>query len=250
MFEIIKFIAWTDILDVLITFLIFYGIYLTIRGTRALQLLLGVGVFVVFRGMVEIMQLRALSFLFGKFFDVGLIFLIVLFQPEIRSGLTNLGQQRFWAIFEELESEEFIDRIVKTCEKLSRREVGGLIAIEREVGLKNYLQTGTEINSVVTADLLTTVFMSKGPLHDGAVIIQDNRITAAGCVFPLSDRTDLPASFGTRHRAAVGLAEETDALLVAISEETGEITLVFKNKYYQDISVEELEDHLFTHLNL
>lgn len=249
MFEVVRFIAWTDLLDLLITFFIFYGIYLTIRGTRALQLLLGIAVFVVFQVLADLLQLRSLNFLFGRFFDVGLIFLIVIFQPELRSGLTNLGQQRFWSFFEELESEEFIDRIVKASQKLSRREVGGLLAIEREVGLNSYLQTGTEIDSVVTTDLITTIFMSKGPLHDGGIIIQDNHITAAGCVFPLSDRTDLPGSFGTRHRAAVGLADETDALLIAISEETGEITLVFKNKFFQDISVEELEDYLFSYLN-
>lgn len=250
MFDIFRFIAWTDFLDILVTFLIFYGIYLSIRGTRALQILLGVAVFVLFRGIGEFLQLRLINLLFGRFFDVGLIFLVILFQPELRSGFTNLGQRRFWSLFEELESEEFINRIVRASQKLSRREVGALVAIEREVGLKNYLDTGTEIDSLVTTELLTTLFMSRGPLHDGAVIIRENKIKGAGCVFPLSDRTDLPSNFGTRHRAAVGLAEESDAVVIAISEETGEITLVYKRNIHTEIDIDDLEDYLYTYLNL
>ncbi len=250
MIDILRYITWTDLLDIIITFLIFYGIYLTIRGTRALQILLGVGLFILFRGLGELLNLHMLNFLFGRFFEVGLIFLIILFQPELRAGFTNLGRRRFWSFFEELESEELIDRIVKACKKFSRREVGGLIVLEKDVGLKNLLDTGTEINSLVTTELLTTIFMSKGPLHDGAVIIKDNKIVAAGCVLPLSDRTDLPANFGTRHRAAVGLAEESDAVIVSISEETGEITLTHKNNIHIGIDLEQLEDYLYTYMSL
>lgn len=248
--DLLRFISWTDVLDIAITFSIFYGIYLSIRGTRSLQIMLGVGLFVFFRGIGELLQLHMLNLLFGRFFDVGLIFLIILFQPELRAGFTNLGQRRFWSFFQELESEELINRIVRSSQKLSRREVGALVAIEREVGLKSYLDTGTEISSLVTTDLLTTIFMSKGPLHDGAVIIKDKKIIGAGCVFPLSDRTDLPASFGTRHRAAVGVAEETDAVVISVSEETGDITLVYQNNLHTEISESELEDLLYTYLNL
>jgi len=247
--EVLRFMAWTDVLDVFVVFLIFYGIYLSIRGTRALQIMLGLGLFVVFRGVGEVLNLRMLNVLFARFLDVGLIFVIILFQPELRSGFTNLGRRRFWALFEDLESEELINRIVRSCQKLSRREVGALIAIERDVGLKSYLDTGTEIDSLVTTDLLTTIFMSKGPLHDGAVVIKDNKILGAGCVFPLSDRTDLPSNFGTRHRAAVGIAEETDAVVISVSEETGSITLAHKRDLHVDVGVDELEDLLYTYLN-
>ena len=245
----LDYLTWINFLDIAITFLIFYGIYLSIKGTRALQLLIGVGLFVVFMGIADWFEFRALDLLFSKFFDVGLIFLIVVFHPEIRSGLANIGQHRFWSMFGELESEQIIDRVVKSCEKLSKREVGGLVAIEKEVGLKNYIKTGTELKSIVTTELLTSIFMSKGPLHDGAVIIQDNLVAAAGCIFPLSDRTDLPSAFGTRHRAAVGLGEESDAIIIAISEETGAVTVVHRHNFHHDIDMDELEDYIYTYLS-
>ncbi|MGM0381220.1 MAG: diadenylate cyclase CdaA [bacterium] len=243
------YLTWVNFLDIFITFLIFYGIYLSIKGTRALQLLIGIGLFVVFMGVADWFQLRSLDLLFSKFFDVGLIFLIVVFQPEIRSGLANIGQHRFWSLFGELESEQIIGQVVQSCEKLSKREVGGLIAIEKEVGLKNYVKTGTELNSKVSSELLMSIFMSKGPLHDGAVVIQDNLVAAAGCIFPLSDRTDLPSSFGTRHRAAVGLGEESDAIIISISEETGDLTVVYRHNYHHGIDIDELEDYIYTYLN-
>jgi diadenylate cyclase len=245
----IGFVSWIDILDIFLTYLIFYGIYLSIRGTRALQLLIGIGIFVVFMGLADWFQLRTIDLLFGKFFDVGLIFIIVVFYPEIRSGLANLGRHRFWNLFGDLEGEEIIGKVVKACESLSRREIGALIAIEKETGLKNYINTGTELNSRVTSELLLTIFMSKGPLHDGAIIIKDDHIVAAGCIFPLSDRSDLPASFGTRHRAAVGLGEESDAVIIAVSEETGSITVVYQKEYHTDIDEDELEDYLYMYLN-
>ena len=245
----IGFISWLDILDIVLTFLIFYAIYLSIRGTRALQLLIGIGIFVVFMGMADWFQLRTIDLLFGKFFDVGLIFIIVLFAPEIRSGLANLGQHRFWNLFGELESEQILDRVIKACGSLSRREIGALIAIEKETGLKNYIKTGTELNAGVSVELILSLFMSKGPLHDGAVVIKENQIAAAGCIFPLSDRSDLPTSFGTRHRAAIGLGEESDAVIISISEETGAVTVVYKNSYHHDLDLEELEDYLYRYLN-
>lgn len=244
----INWLGWTDVLDILITFFIFYGVYLSIRGTRALQLVLGIGIMTLFMGVVYWFRLRTLDFLFRNVWEIGLILLILVFQPEIRSGLANLGQHRIWSFFGELQSESLINAVIKSCESLSKREIGALIAIEQEVGLKNYIKTGTEVGSSVTAELLLTIFMSKGPLHDGGVVIKDNLIAAAGCIFPLSDRSDLPTEFGTRHRAAVGLAEESDAVVLVVSEETGSISLVHQNQVVSDIDIETLEDHLYMHL--
>lgn len=244
----IEWLGWTDVLDIVITFFIFYGVYLSIKGTRALQLILGIGIMVLFMGFVYAFQLRTLDFLFRNVWEIGLILLIVVFQPEIRSGLANLGQHRIWSFFGELQSESLINAITKSCESLSKREIGALIAIEQEVGLKNYVETGTEIGSSVSSELLLTIFMSKGPLHDGGVVIKDNVIAAAGCIFPLSDRSDLPTGFGTRHRAAVGLSEESDAVVLVVSEETGDISLVHQNQVVSDIDIETLEDHLYMHL--
>lgn len=242
-------LGWTDLFDILITTLIFYGVYLSIRGTRAVPLLMGVGVIALFGALADTFRLRTVDFLFrNMFLSVGLIFLIVVFQPEIRSSLANLGQRRFWSFLTELKSESLINALVNTCETLQKREIGALIAVEREVGLKSYIKTGTEVGSKVTPELLTTIFMSKGPLHDGGVIIQENTVAAAGCIFPLSDRSDLDNRFGTRHRAALGLGEETDAVIIVVSEETGSITFVYQSKYEPDLDLETLEDRLYEFL--
>jgi diadenylate cyclase len=201
-----------------------------------------------FGALAKSFRLRTLDFLFSNVWSVGLIFLAVVFQPEIRSGLANIGQRRFWPLFSELKSETIINTLIDATESLKKREVGALIAVEQEVGLKDYIETGTEINASLNSEILLTLFMSKGPLHDGGVVVRDNSLVGAGCIFPLSDRTDLTQQFGTRHRAAVGLGEESDAVIIVVSEETGEITFVYRSKIETDLTVEELEDLLYEHL--
>ncbi len=241
-------LTWTDVVDIVLVFLVIYAVYLTIRGTRAVPLLVGVTSIAFFGALADTLRLRTINFLFSNVWNVGLIFLAVVFQPEIRSGLANLGQRRFWPLFNELKSESVIATLTKACESLKKREIGALIAFEQDVGLKDYAQTGTEINATLDADLLMTVFMSKGPLHDGGVIIRENTLLAAGCIFPLSDRSDLDSKFGTRHRAAVGLGEESDAMIIVVSEETGELTFVYRSKIETDLEIQELEDLLYEHL--
>jgi diadenylate cyclase len=241
-------IGWTDMIDIFIVFLILYGVYLSIRGTRAVPLLIGVASLAFFGALAKSFRLRTLDFLFSNVWSVGLIFLAVVFQPEIRSGLANIGQRRFWPLFSELKSETIINTLIDATESLKKREVGALIAVEQEVGLKDYIETGTEINASLNSEILLTLFMSKGPLHDGGVVVRDNSLVGAGCIFPLSDRTDLTQQFGTRHRAAVGLGEESDAVIIVVSEETGEITFVYRSKIETDLTVEELEDLLYEHL--
>lgn len=239
-------LTWVNLIDLMITFLIVYGVYLSIRGTRAVPLLVGVLSIAAFGAFADWFRLRTVDFLFSNMiWNVGLIFLIVVFQPEIRSGLANIGQRRFWSLLSELKSETLINALVRTCESLKKREIGALIAVEQEVGLKNYIKTGTEINAGLSPELLLTIFMSKGPLHDGGVIIQENSVAAAGCIFPLSDRSDLESKFGTRHRAGVGLGEESDAVILVVSEETGDITLIYRSKIETGIDLETLEDRLY-----
>jgi diadenylate cyclase len=241
-------LTWTDILDILLVFFVIYAVYLSIRGTRAVPLLVGVISIAFFGALADYFRLRTVDFLFSNVWNVGLIFLAVVFQPEIRSGLANLGQRRFWPLFNELKSETVINSLTKAIESLKKREVGALIAIEQDVGLKDYAQTGTEINAVLDPDLLMTIFMSKGPLHDGGIIVRENTLLAAGCIFPLSDRSDLESTFGTRHRAAVGLGEESDALVIVVSEETGELTFVYRSKIETKLEIDQLEDLLYEHL--
>lgn len=241
-------LTWPDIIDILIVFIIIYGVYLSIRGTRAVPLLIGVVVIAFFGALADSFRLRTVDFLFSNVWSVGLIFLAVVFQPEIRSGLANLGQRRFWPMLNELKSETLINALVNSCESLKKREVGALVAVEQDIGLKSYIQTGTEVNASLSPELLLTIFMSKAPLHDGGVIIRENMVVAAGCIFPLSDRSDLMSKFGTRHRAAVGLGEESDAVILAVSEETGEITFVYRSKIESDVDLATLEDLLYEHL--
>lgn len=233
-----------DVLDIVLVFLLLYGCYLFIRGTRALALLGGVLVLFGMYVAANLLELRAVNFLFQSLWSVGLIFLIVVFQDEIRSALMSLGKRR-WSAFGELPSEQVIDTLTKSVENLSKREVGALMVIEQEVGLKSYVKTGSEVDARLSSELLTSLFMSKGPLHDGAVILREERVVAAGCILPLSDQEDLPREFGTRHRAAVGISEETDALVVVVSEETGAITYAHRGQFRRDISVQELEDLLY-----
>ena len=176
-----------------------------------------------------------------RFFGAAAIpALVIVVQPELRRALVRLGQTRFFGFFLKGETEGMVDEIVKAAFRLSRRKIGALIAIEREVGLKNYVERGTPIDGVVTSELLNTIFFPGSDLHDGAVVIQKERVAAAGCLFPLSEDPNLGNVFGTRHRAALGISEETDAIVVAVSEETGIVSFAHGGRLERPLDVEQL----------
>lgn len=233
-----------DVVDILLVFFLLYGCYYFIKGTRALHLLGGIVVLFALFLLANLFQLRTVVYLFQYLWNVGFIFLIIVFQDEIRSALMSLGRRR-WAVLGHLPNESIIESVMKAVENLSKREVGGLLVLEQEVGLKNYTKSGTELDAKLTHELIESIFMSKGPLHDGAAVLQDERVLAAGCILPLSDRENLPRKFGTRHRAAVGMSEETDALVITISEETGAITYSHRGEFETDIDLQALEDELY-----
>lgn len=231
--------AWTDffrsaplpavggLLEILVLAVVFYYIIQFLRGTRGAQVLLGfVTAVVVMLLLTRLFNLDTLNWLLQQLSVYLVIAFLIIFQPEIRRALAELGKQHVFATT--LRERGVLDEIVQAVSRLAADKIGALIAIEREIGTRAVQETGTRMDSVVTAELLATIFFPHTPLHDGGVIIEGDRIRAAACVFPLSSR-DI-GKIGTRHRAAVGISEETDAVVVVVSEETGAISLAYKGR--------------------
>ncbi|HXM76554.1 MAG TPA: diadenylate cyclase CdaA, partial [Thermoanaerobaculia bacterium] len=217
--------TWRDAVDVLIVALIVYMLLRLIRGTRAVQMVLGIlTVFVIYEIAVFLNLVALRTILQALFFYVPFA-IIVLFAQELRRALATFGRTPFFAWFSGYQAEETISDIVLAVTSLSARRTGALIVLERREGLKNYIENGVQLDSAVSYDLLVTVFAPGPPLHDGAVILSGERVAAAACFLPLSLNEGLSKRFGTRHRAAIGITEETDALAVVVSEERGTISV-------------------------
>lgn len=226
-----------DIIDITVVTILFYKLFMLIRDTRAVQVLKGLIILSLVTMLAQMLQLPVLRWIMGGFWTIGVITAIIVFQPELRNALAQIGANRFTNIFLR---PEFINEIGKAVEVFSQRKRGAIIALERNVGLRNYIETGVKINSEVSAELLGTVFTPTTPLHDGAVVIRHDKIAAAACIFPLSRNADIPKSLGTRHRAALGLTEETDAAVIVVSEETGDISLVQDKKILANLTSDTL----------
>lgn len=213
-----------DIIDILvIAFIIYQGLRL-IKGTRAWQMAIGVLTLMFLYYVTRLLDLRTVQWLLENFFPYLVFALIVVFQAEIRRALTEIGKGK---LFRTQRGERHgFEEIVLAATTLSSQKIGALVVLEGEIGLKNYIESGIKLDAHLTYDLLLTIFNPKGPLHDGAVIVTDNRITAAGCFLPLTTDPYLSKELGTRHRAAIGMTEETDAVAVVVSEETGKISAV------------------------
>ncbi|RLF31544.1 MAG: TIGR00159 family protein, partial [Thermoplasmata archaeon] len=215
---------WKILIEIVILWFVFYKILLFLKGTRAVHLLRGIIFLVIAFLIFQKVGFNTLNWLFTKLFAISVIGLLVIFQPELRQGLAKLGQQQlFHFLLPEEDIEEISKEIALASSILSRKKIGALIAIQREVGLKNYAESGVIIDAHLSSELIQSIFQPLSPLHDGGMIIQEKRIYACGCLFPLSDNPDIDKSLGMRHRAALGLSEETDAVVVCISEETGNI---------------------------
>lgn len=243
-----------DIIDILIVTIVLYKIISYIAETRALQISLGFISLIIITFLVQKSELKVINFLLFQSFQIWVIMFIVLFQNEIRTALAKLGGNRLWHFFKTKPSYNVQDIIIKSVMRMSRKNIGALIVIERSVGLKNYIETGTIINADVSIELLTTIFFPNTPLHDGAVIVKGQKILAAGCILPLSDNFELKKelkreNFGTRHRAALGLSEETDALIISLSEETGAISVAMKGKLIPRLTEKDLEEFLVIYSN-
>jgi diadenylate cyclase len=234
--------GWRDILEILLVTAIFYRLLILAVGGRAIQMLLGLVLLVAVYIIARLLQLELLRYLLETLFQFGAIAALVIFQPELRSALAHLGQNRILRFFalNRLEETQVAEEIALAVEELSRNQVGAIIAIEREVGLGEYIETGTPLQARVSAPLLNTIFAPYSPLHDGAAIIRGDTIIAAGAILPLTQFPVADKSLGTRHRAALGLSEETDALVVVVSEETSNISLAYGGQLQRGFDRERL----------
>ena len=236
---------WSDYLDIAVVAFLIYKLLPLVRAPGTMRMARAVRAVMVVAGLAAALRLYTLSFILNQFMAVGLLALVILFQPELRRMLDRLGSVKFRALFgytkPTQDLETVIAQTVMACEIMSRERVGALIVFAREARLDDYFKTGTPIDGQVTEQLIRNIFFVKAPLHDGAMIIRDGRIAAAGCVLPLSDSSHLSADLGTRHRAGVGMSEVSDAVVVIVSEETGTISVAVGGMLKRHLAPQTLE---------
>jgi diadenylate cyclase len=240
-------ITWWDVLDILIVSLVIYEALKLIRGTRAMQMAIGSLLVLLLFYASTLFPLQTVSWLIRNVLAYVVFAAIVLFQSDIRRALSHLGRARFFRYLSRVErAAETIEEVVTATGMLAKDRVGAIIVLEREIGLRNYVESGIPIDAEVSYDLLTTIFQPSTPMHDGAVIIQEDRIAAAACFLPLTVNPKLDRDLGTRHRAAIGLTEECDAVAVVVSEERGEISLSLNGRIARGLTLDELRVRLQT----
>ena len=236
-----------NILDVLLVWFVIYKIITLIKGTKAVQLLKGIFVIIIVRMLTDVFGLDTLGWMMEQVINWGFLAIIIIFQPELRRALEQLGRGKLFARTSLQQAEEQ-DRLIKAMSKsvsyMAKRRIGALISIERETGLSDYIETGIQMNSEITSELLINIFIPNTPLHDGAVIMQKNKIAAAACYLPLSESPFISKELGTRHRAALGISEVTDAITIIVSEETGAVSLTSNGDLHRNLSIEEFETRL------
>ena len=247
--EIFEFISYKDLLDILGASLFVYGVLYFLRITKGIQILKGLILLALIWALASLLDLKTVSTIFEKLWTVGLFSLVVIFQPEIRKALSKLGQATKLTFSKPLE-ERVVERIVRACAFMSERQIGALIVIERNQNLEPLLEGCVTIDAVVSVELLITIFDPLTPLHDGAVVIRGDRIAYASCVLPLSKSSEIPKKYGTRHRAGLGISEESDAIAVIVSEETGEISVAVGGKLHRNLDQELLKSLLLKELGI
>ena len=240
--------TWWDILDILLVAFIIYQLLLFLRGTHAVQMALGALVLVVLYWTSLLANLQTVNWLLRTFLPFMVFGIIVVFQSEIRKVLARLGKTPFLGSFSGKRKEEVIDEVVLAATTLASSRTGAIIVIERDMGLRSYIETGIALDALLTYDLLVNIFNPETPLHDGAVIIQGNRAAAAACFLPLTVNPELSRTLGSRHRAAIGLSEDTDAVAVVVSEETGIISLVEEGRIRRELDGRQLRQALLDSL--
>ena len=244
LFQQLTKMQWSDYLDIAIVAYLLYRLFPLIRATGTKQITKAIVAILLVAWLTDFLNLYTLSFILKQFLQIGLIALVVLFQPELRRMLDHLGNMKLHKFFGEKAGAEMAPIVAQTvaaCEVLSRERVGALIVFARDNRLDEYIKTGTKIDGQVSDQLLRNIFFPKASLHDGAVIIRDGRVTAAGCVLPLSSTTRLNADLGTRHRAGVGMSEASDAVVVIVSEETGTISVAVGGMLKRHLASQTLE---------
>jgi diadenylate cyclase len=238
-------VSWWDLLDVALVSILIYELLLLIRGTRAMQMALSGGFLIALFFISQWLDLETVNWVIRNLATYMVFAIIVLFQADIRRALAHFGRAPFFRYFLTPEgAEETIEEIAVAATQLAAARIGAIIVIERQIGLRNYIEAGLPLDAMLTYDLLVSIFQPKSPLHDGAVIVQNDRVAAAACFLPLTVNPLLARNLGTRHRAAIGLTEENDAVAVIISEETGRISVALDGKIEGPYDPEELKRRL------
>jgi len=234
-----NFDPFRDTLDILLVTLGIYWLLVLIRGTRAVQILVGLLVLLALTLLSEVAQLVTLGLILDNFLRYAWLIVVILFQNDIRRALARVGRG-FFPTAAATEESQMVEEIVRAAQPLAQKRVGALVVLERDTSLNDHVEAGSPLDAAVTKELLTSIFLPYSPLHDGAVLIQNGRVAQAGCILPLTLRADLPEGVGTRHRAAVGITEETDAVVVVVSEETASISVVMRGELVRDLDAPRL----------
>lgn len=236
MLELLRHFRWTiDLLDILLVAFIIYRLLLLIKGTRTVQMLFGLAVLLVVYVGSQLGGLFTLNWLLDNFLSSIILVIVVIFQADIRRALLHMGRNPFSSDAAFRDGDRGIEELVKGCTSLSAHRYGALIVVERETGINDFLEVGTELDAKLSGDLLRTIFHPQSPIHDGAAVIQRGRISRVGCFLPLTQNPAVHPRFGTRHRAAIGLTELVDAVAIVVSEETGRISVVISGKMTRDL---------------
>src|SRR5215468_684245 len=233
-----------DLLDILLVAALFYRLLTLVKGTRSAQMYVGLLVIVMVAFLARQFDLIAVRWIVESLKTVWLIAFVIIFQPELRHALAQFGRTRYFRSFLRGESYGVMGEVVRATETLAQRRHGALIVIERNVGLRNFVETGTRVDAKVSAELLVTLFSPGSPLHDGAVIVREDTVIAASCILPLSGNPRTPVTLGTRHRAGLGLSEETDSAIIIVSEQSGAISMAFRGLLLQNLGEGELRSEL------
>lgn len=236
--------GWTDLVEILIVAFLLYRILLVIHRTRAMQILMGVVLLAVAYGASRLLDLILIRTLLEAFFQYGAIAALVVFQPELRAALARLGRSRMMRAFQRLEGSQVADEIAEAVQRLARARAGAIIAIEQDVGLDEYAEAGSPVHARVSAEMIATIFTPYSPLHDGAILIRGDEIRTAGAILPLTQSSVKDRSLGTRHRAALGLSEETDAVVIVVSEETSRVSVAQGGRLERDVTPERIREIL------
>lgn len=244
------------VVDIGVVSYVFYRLFMLIRGTRAVQLIKGIIVLVVATFASQYLGLREVNWLLKRVMEALIVAIPVVFQPELRRALEQLGRGRLFTpapspeVLDEESRNRLIDELLRATEMLSKNKVGALLVLERETGLNDYIETGIKIDGLVSAEFLINIFIPNTPLHDGAVVVRGNRVLAAACFLPLTDQGGLPTELGSRHRAALGISEQSDALALVVSEETGAVSLGSAGKLIRSLDSRTLREMLTAQLTL
>ncbi|MBI5740168.1 MAG: TIGR00159 family protein [Nitrospirae bacterium] len=244
MAKIFSLIRWQDVLDIFLVSVILYRVLLIMKGTKAARMLTGLAFLFLAFVLSKYSGLYTVDWIIQSLWAQIVLAIIILFQPEIRKTLAQMGEARFLPSLTTAEELKSLEEIVKASVALANRKIGALIVIEKETDLKDFIEMGTQLDAKVSRELLLSIFHPSSPIHDGAIIIRGNRVVAAGCFLPLTLSAEISKAFGTRHRAGIGLTEETDAVVIIISEETGGITTASGGRLQKNVDITVLRDFL------